>query len=452
MVLLYISQVNQSKEKILNGFCSYLLSYFSAKSCAPPLINLLYQHGANPLLLNSFDQSALHIACLANRFDVVKELLSLTQTSLLEIKDRRGQTALCVTTNADIIDELIKYGADVSSCDRRNMNILMIAISNDQITLVEHLLTIIDKNLPNFFDQVTKRKHRSIFLLAVDAGSIRMCSTLLNHPQIRWDTVDKNRMNIFHIAAHNDHYELMEFLCNYIRRSVQICTLRSFNRYLSSHDWDPENLPRPSPILRLYIDAQNEDGKTPLHIAAEYGHRLSIESLFKYGADILIPNHLGQSALHAAIQNGHSRCVEFLLEIHMRNNTDFQMFLLRRQSPLITACQNGFTDIVRLLLTHGIDLDEISTKEEGNPLEIAIKYRRISTIHELLEQPYLDKWLISIENKRDQTPLRTMIQYLPECAKHTFDKFIVKSQETNTAGNTFEKIVYNYKYIDDYFT
>lgn len=416
------------------------------------MIDLLYQHGANPLLLNSFDQSALHIACLSNRLDVVKKLLSLTRTSLLEIKDRRGQTALSVTMNTDIIDELIKYGADISSCDRKNMNVLMIAISKDQLSLVEHLLTVIDQNLPDIFDQVTKKKHRSMFLLAVHTGSIRMCSTLLNHPQICWDTVDKNRMNIFHIAARNDHYELMEFLCNYIQKSIQLFTLKSFNHSLSTNEWDPENLPRSSPILRVYINAQNEDGKTPLHIAAESGHRLSIESLLKYGADILIPNHLGQSALHAAIQNGHSRCVEILLEVLMRNNADLQVFLARRQSPLTTACQNGFTDIVRLLLLHEIGLNNISSGKEENPLEIAIKYRRIATINELLEQPYLDSWLRPFGNNREQTPLRTMIQYLPECAKHVFDKFIVKSQEIDIAGNSFERTVYNFKYIDDYFT
>lgn len=419
------------------------------------MINLLHQHGANPLLLNSFDQSPLHIACQSNRLEIVKELLSLTKTSLLEIKDRRGHTALSITTNTDIIDELIKSGADISSCDRKNMNVLMIAISNDEISVVENLLTVINKDLLDIFDQVTKRKHRSVFLLAVHNGSIRMCSALLNHPCIRWDTVDKHRMNIFHIAARNDHYELIEFLCNHIRTSVHIATTKSLHRCFSIGELGPNLIPSPSPILRLYIDAQNEDGKTPLHIAAEYGHRLSVESLLKYGADVLLTNHLGQSPLHAAIQHGHSRCVEILLEVLMRNSADFAAFLSRRQSPLISACQNGFTDIVRLLLSHEIGIDDRCRKKGKNPLEIAIKYRQISAIDELIEQPYLDHWLMPIRknpNDRDQTPLRTMIQYLPECAKHAFDKLIIKTHEIDVGGNTFERIVYHYKYIDDYFT
>ena len=56
-----------------------------------------------------------------------------------------------------------------------------------------------------------------------------MCSALLQHPHIRWDTVDKNRWNMFHIAAHDNHYELMEYLCNHIKKSVQIFSTKSIS-------------------------------------------------------------------------------------------------------------------------------------------------------------------------------------------------------------------------------
>jgi len=423
---------------------------FVAKFGEPPLINLLYHHGANPLILNSQDQSALHIASVLNRLVIVKELLSLTQTSLLEIKDRRGQTALSVTTNTDIIDELITSGADISSLDNKHMNVLMIAVSKNRLSIVEHLLFAINDKLPEIFNQVTKKKHRSLFLLAVHTGSIPLCSALLNHRYVRWDTMDKNRLNIFHISTRDNHYELMEFLCNHIRKSVQIFSIKSLS-YLSP---DSE-LIQSSPILRSYIDAQNEDGKTPLHLAAEQGHRLCIEVLLKYSADILLPNFLGQLPLHTAIQNGHSQCVEILLEFLKRNMADFQSVLSRRQSPLISACQNGFIDIVRILLSQGIGIDDKSDEKDENPLEIAIKYRQTQVINELLEHSHLDNWLMSIRKTKEhfhQTPLRDMIRNTPDCAKHAFDKFIVKTKEIDQDGNTFERTTYNYKYIDDYFT
>jgi ankyrin repeat protein len=413
------------------------------------MINLLYHHGADPLILNSDDQSPLHIASASNRLSIVKELFSLSQSSLLEIKDHHGRTALSVTTNPDIIDELITSGADISNLDKHNMNVLMIAVSKNQIAIVEHLLFAINNQLNKIFDQVTKRNNRSIFLLAVKTGSIPMCALLLTHPYIRWDTIDKQRMNAFHIAAQNNHSELIEFLCNHIRKSEKLISIKSS----SYTDSDSINIPQPSPTLRLYIDAQNEDGKTPLHFAAEQGHTLCVEILLKYGADVLLTNYLGQLALHTAIQNGHSQCVDLLIRYSIKNLANFQSVLSRRQSPLITACQNGFIDIIRLLLSQEIGIDHDNNQEE-NPLEIAIKYRRIETIHELLEHSHRDYWFMSIRNTEEsfhQTPLRDMIRYMPECAKHSFDKLIIKTNEIDVNGNTFERITYNYKYIDDYF-
>ena len=159
--------------------------------------------------------------------------------------------------------------------------------------------------------------------------------------------------------------------------------------------------------------------------------------------------------MHTAIQYGHSQCVEILLESLKRNMTDFQSVLSKRQSPLISACQNGFSGIVRILLSQGIGIDDRSNEQDKNPLEIAIQYRQTHVINELLEHSNLDNWLKSIRNTKGhfrQTPLREMIQYTPDCAKHAFDKFIIKTKEIDKDENIFERTTYNYKYIDDYFT
>jgi ankyrin repeat protein len=330
------------------------------------------------------------------------------------------------------------------------MNVLMIAVTKNQIAIVEHLLFAINDQLTTIFDQVTKGNNRSIFLLAVQTGSTQMCALLLTHPYIRWDTMDKQRMNAFHIAARNNHSEVIEFLCNYIRKPDKLMSMKSRNYSVTTTDSNLINIP---PILRLYIDAQNEDGKTPLHLAAEHGYTTCVEILLKHGADVLLPNYLGQLALHSAIQNGHSQCVDLLIKRSIRNMADFQSVLSRRQSPLITACQNGFVDIVRLLLSQEIGINPNNNAEE-NPLEIAIKYRQIQTLHELLEHPQANYWLKSIRNTNKyfhQTPLRDMIRYIPECATHVFDKLIIKTNEIDFNGNTFERITYKYKYIDDYF-
>ncbi|CAM4857143.1 unnamed protein product [Rotaria socialis] len=438
--------------------------HIAAKFCDPSMINLLHQFGADPLILNSHHQSSLHIASAANRLPIVQKLLSLSQSSLLEIKDRHGQTALSVTTQLDIVNELIASGADISSIDNNHMNVLMIAVSKGQKMIVEHLLLGISDQLLKVFDQVTKKDNRTIFLVAAQTGSIDMCSSLLTHPNVRWDTIDKQRMNAFHIAARNNHSKLIEFLCEKMTQSDKLISMSSRNYSIVRANSELVNISQTSSTLYLYIDAQNEDGKTPLHLAAEQGHTACVEILLKYGVDVLLPNYLGQLALHVAIQNGHSECVDLLIKASARNMVDFESALSRRQSPLITACRNGFVDIVRLLLSQNIGLDHENNnndkeqkeeeEEEENPLEIAIKYRQIETIHVLLEHPNIENWLTPVRKTKQyyhQTPLRDMIRYIPQCAKHAFDKLILTTNEIDLNENTFERITYKYEYIDDYF-
>jgi len=394
------------------------------------MIDLLYYHEADPFILNSNQQSPLHIASLSNRLSIIKQLYKLTRTSLLEIKDNHGQTALSVTTDPDIIDQLIVYGAKISSLDNNHMNAIMIGVLTGQIAIVNRLLSAINNNnnrLLSILDQVEKRNNRSIFLIAIQTGSNDMCSLLLTHRYIRWDTIDKHHMNAFHIAAENNHYELIQYLCNYIQKSEKL-------------------------LPRLYINAQNEDGKTSLHIACEHGHRLCIEILLNYGADVFLANHLGQLPFHTALQNGYSQCVDLLIKNSKKNINEFQSSLSRRQSPLITARQYGFIDIVKILISDNIGINFDWNKEE-NPLEIAIKYRQIEILDILLEHPHTEHWLMSINsNKFDyQTPLRDMIRYIPECAQHAFDKLIIKTNKIDLFGEKFERTVYKYKYIDDYF-
>lgn len=400
--------------------------------------------------MNLEGQTALHVACIHNRLSIVKELLSLTGTSLLEMKDIKGQTCLLLATNIDIIDQLIRSNADISTMDNFNRNILMKATSKNQISIVEHLLFVLNNQPNEIFNQVTRRHNRSVFLLAAKIGSVPLCSLLLSCSYIRWDTVDKERFNAFHIAAREDNYELIQYLCEYIRESEKYPSHRS-RLSVCSIDFDENAFFQPSPTLRLYLDAQNDDGKTPLHIAAEQGRRLSVEILLKNGANVLLPNDLGHLALHSAIQNAHTQCVDILLKSSLKNPADFQAVLSRRQSPLITACQNGYLDIVRLLLSQEVGI-ELNDEKDENPIEIAIKYRQSSIVHELLDQKYRDEWLMPIREDSHRTPLRDMIRYFPECAQHAFDTFIVKTNEIDENGNTFERIVYNYKYIDDYFT
>lgn len=410
---------------------------FAAKFSESAMLALLISYGADPSIVNFNGQTSLHIACASNRLSIVRNLYQLTGISLLEIRDYLGQTAVFLPTRSDIIEELINYGADISVVDDQQMNPIMTAIVTGQTDIVRCYLSAIDHRSGSILNQVEKRNHRSLFLLAVQTGSIPICSFLLTHPSIRWDTLDKSRFNAFHIAAQNNHYSLISFLCNRIRKPEKFLSTISRN---DSIDFDI--IPTMASSLRIYLDAQDEDGQTPLHLACEHGHQACIKILVQYGADSFLANSLGQFPFHTAVQHGHSECVALLIEISKRNTEEFPSILSRKQSPLLIACRHGFADIVRILLA-----ENIGTTADGNPLEIAIQYRRMEIIDLLLEHPQMEHWLLSIDNNH-QTPLKDLIRYLPSCAQHAMDRLILKTTEYDVFGEKFHRHIYRYKYLD----
>jgi ankyrin repeat protein len=61
-----------------------------------------------------------------------------------------------------------------------------------------------------------------------------------------------------------------------------------------------------------YIDAESPNGSTPLMMAARYGNLKSVQLLIDEGADVLIKNQLGLSALDFAKQGNRPDAVAAL--------------------------------------------------------------------------------------------------------------------------------------------
>jgi ankyrin repeat protein len=57
------------------------------------------------------------------------------------------------------------------------------------------------------------------------------------------------------------------------------------------------------------VNAQNDDGDTPLHCASIVGHADCVMELMANGADCVLRNGSGLSAVEVAVQHGHAECV-----------------------------------------------------------------------------------------------------------------------------------------------
>ena len=123
---------------------------------------------------------------------------------------------------------------------------------------------------------------------------------------------------------------------------------------------------------RLDIDAQNKQGKTPLHLAAYNGRVETVKTLILYGAKIDERDNTGKTPLHLAAYTGHVETVKTLIEsgakIDERDNTG--------KTPLHLAAYTGHVETVKTLIESGAKINE-QDNEGKTPFLLMISYDKI---------------------------------------------------------------------------
>ena len=105
------------------------------------IINMLLNHGTDPTVLGGDGKSLLHLACSSSQTRV-KALLDHPKLQCnpgfdVNVRDRVGRTPLyyaAAACNADVMNLLIEYGADVSATDNSGVTTLHFAVGNSRCT------------------------------------------------------------------------------------------------------------------------------------------------------------------------------------------------------------------------------------------------------------------------------------------------------------------------------
>ena len=128
------------------------------------------------------------------------------------------------------------------------------------------------------------------------------------------------------------------------------------------------------------LDPRNEDGYTPLHLAAELGHIHTVRFLLEKGAGISEKTeNEGLTPLHLACGTAEEDMIQLLVSRGADvNATDYQ-----GRTPVFLAAENGKDSIISVLASAGANLDALDT--EGNiPLIIACTKGHSVTVCELI--------------------------------------------------------------------
>lgn len=148
-------------------------------------------------------------------------------------------------------------------------------------------------------------------IMALRQGSLKVADFLLDQSAVNVDALNRHGENALMMAALKGHLKQARRL---VERGAQV----------NKPDWAPlhyaasTDRPQSLDMVRLllehhaYIDAASPNGTTPLMMAAFYGSTGLVELLLEEGADPLLRNQQGMSAIDFARRAGRTQDVDLI--------------------------------------------------------------------------------------------------------------------------------------------
>ncbi|XP_034431903.1 kinase D-interacting substrate of 220 kDa B isoform X5 [Hippoglossus hippoglossus] len=365
---------------------------------------------------------------------VEEENLAAIKSHLDKFKDvdsrsDNGQTPLMVSAeqgNLEIVQELIRRGANVNLDDVDCWTALISAAKEGHIEVVRELLennanlehrdmggwtalmwaaykgsTEVAQMLmgkganPNITGQYSVypiiwaagRGHAEIVHLLLQHGAKVNCSDKYGTTPLIW-------------AARKGHYEsVMHLLAN--GADVDQEGANSMTALIVAVKGGYTEVVKELLKRNPNVNMTDKDGNTALAIAAKEGHTEIVQDLLDAGTYVNIPDRSGETMLIGAVRGGHVEIVRALLNKY----ADIDVRGQDGKTALYWAVEKGNATMVRDILQCNPDT-ESCTKEGETPLIKATKMRNIEIVELLLDKG----GKVSAVDKKADTPLHIAIR------------------------------------------
>ncbi|XP_071116431.1 uncharacterized protein [Haliotis cracherodii] len=254
----------------------------------------------------------LFFASEAGDFEVVRWLLS---TAGVNVNCRLGSRTPVMEAaqwgHRDVVELLVKEGADVSLVDEFGDNTLHLACSRGDVETVEFVLSL------NVVDINSRGGRSRTLVMKAAVGKHRDVVKLLVSNGADVSLVDVVGNNTLHWACRGGDVETVEFVLS---------------------------------LNVVDINSRGGRSRTPVMRAAFRGHRDVVKLLVSNGADVSLVDVVGNNTLHWACWSGDVETVEFVLSLNVvdidaRNNSG--------ETAADRARLRGRQRVVELLKSHG---------------------------------------------------------------------------------------------------
>ncbi len=347
------------------------------------------RHKALRCLLRSFDSNGnalIHKAAKDGLVERIEYLHKLGSDVALPNKEGALPLFLAIENgHRAAMRTLVALGADVNA---ENGTALLIALASQKGEVVDCLLDLgismdalmggqsITVHGGGFSFPITLPGGVSVFHLAAAVGNKRIIDYFIQR-KVNIEIADSLGQTPLIYAAANGQLEALEYLAAHGAR-FDIKNKTGANALFLAAEKKSNGIAVIQWLVKkgLLDAAKNENGLTPLHIAAVAGHCEAIELFVKSQIPIEAEHKEGQTALQMAAQFGQIEAVDLLIKlggkgVDVRNS--------KGQTALYNAAMGGQVATIERLVSLGADINA-QTVTGSTPLRTAVLAYKIQAI------------------------------------------------------------------------
>ena len=271
------------------------------------VIELLFNHGANPLKYNKLNRSALHICAATGYIELLQSLYNYTSNYIIinqlpqksthyyiNIKDEYGLNALhfaIANKQIDNLEFLLKNGGDINSTDSKGNSLFIWACFVGCLDCIELLL-----DSPQLNTEVENENGISPFLAVVLSGDVDSVNYLLKF-DFNLNHEDNLGRNALHLACFKEDLPVIQTivssepdLLNRVDKQGRSCIFRAcFHENIEIIEYLKE--------AGANLNIQDKNGVTPLMVASFHKNTEIVDYLLANGADMKLLDHKNRSYL-----------------------------------------------------------------------------------------------------------------------------------------------------------
>ncbi|KAH8388259.1 hypothetical protein KR093_002299, partial [Drosophila rubida] len=325
------------------------------------MVNLLLANKADVNAVDNEGHSVVHWATVCGEIEALRAVLAAGAS--VAKPDVNGGTPLHYAAQmcGASYDSKLQSNSSASNASKLALEILGILLSHPQTSV-----------------DVQDKDGRQPLLWAASAGSAKAVIALVK-AGARVESSDKDGLTALHCAASRGHTECIDTLISLCGAPTDLidsngCTALHYAVTLGHADATAR-------LLDLEADPNRQDrkGRTPAHCGCSKGQFETLKLLKERGANLWLRNAKGDLPLHEAAASGRRELLEWLLvqrpkQVNTTSNDG--------RSLLHIAAANDYTDVCKLLLDYGGDVNALYRNSRGivlTPLDCALQRGHRST-------------------------------------------------------------------------